>query len=157
MFERGRLSATLVSATLVSATLVSATFAISGFIVLGAMTAGIAERSDEHLGEVEYEVSCMPCHGIDGRGDGVLAKGLKHPPADLTRIAKANGGRFPADRITGIIDGRAVTAAHGERDMPAWGERYSRPYGKETRSQMESRVRRQIRALVDYLRTIQER
>ena len=36
-------------------------------------------RSDEddHLGMVEYEIACMPCHGVEGRGDGPLAHSLK--------------------------------------------------------------------------------
>ena len=31
-----------------------------------------------------FAKNCTPCHGADGRGDGVLAKTLPLPPADLT-------------------------------------------------------------------------
>jgi mono/diheme cytochrome c family protein len=31
-----------------------------------------------------YPVHCAGCHGVEGRGDGALAKGMNIPPADLT-------------------------------------------------------------------------
>jgi hypothetical protein len=61
-----------------------------------------------------------------GQGDGRLARSLNIAPADLTRIAKANGGEFPFAKVAEIIDGRAIVAAHGQREMPVWGERYRR-------------------------------
>jgi len=109
-----------------------------------------------HRGIVEYEVACMPCHGIDGRGDGRLAETLKTPPADLTRIARSNQGQFPSARIAEIIDGRALVAAHGKREMPVWGDRYSVPMRGESPATVEKRVRAQIDALIDYLKSIQE-
>jgi hypothetical protein len=62
----------------------------------------------------------MPCHGVDGHGDGRLAQALKTRPADLTRIAKANQGEFPTKKVADIIDGRAIVAMHGPREMPVW-------------------------------------
>ena len=82
-----------------------------------------AKADDPHLGIIEYEISCMPCHGIDGRGDGPHAKTLKTFPADLTQIAKRNNGEFPYKKIADIIDGRATVAVHGPREMPVWGDR----------------------------------
>ena len=29
-----------------------------------------ADAEDPHLGVIEYEISCMPCHGVEGHGDG---------------------------------------------------------------------------------------
>jgi mono/diheme cytochrome c family protein len=109
-----------------------------------------------HRGMVEYEVACMPCHGIDGRGDGRLAPTLKTRPADLTQIARSNKGRFPAARIAAIIDGRDVMAAHGQREMPIWGDRYRKPIPGEKPAMAEKRVRAQINALIDYLKSIQK-
>ena len=109
-----------------------------------------------HRGIVEYEVACMSCHGIDGRGDGPLAKKLKTPPADLTQIAKSNKGEFPSARIAEIIDGRATVAVHGKRDMPVWGDRYSAAMPGESPAMVEKRVRAQIDALIDYLKSLQE-
>ena len=33
----------------------------------------------EHLGFVEFEIACTPCHGVEGRGDGPLASSLVAP------------------------------------------------------------------------------
>ena len=35
-------------------------------------------------GKTLFQTNCMICHGTDGRGTGPAAKGLPHPPADLT-------------------------------------------------------------------------
>jgi mono/diheme cytochrome c family protein len=117
-----------------------------------------AFAEDEHSGITEYELACMPCHGIDGRGDGPRAKDLSKPPADLTRIAKANGGRFPAKTVADIIDGRSAVTGHGPRDMPVWGDRY-RVQADESESArfIDRRARGQIAALVRYLESIQEK
>jgi hypothetical protein len=122
--------------------------------LLGAGGAACAESY--HRGIVEYEVACMPCHGIDGRGDGPLAKTLKTPPADLTRITRSNRGEFPSGRVAEIIDGRAIVAAHEKRDMPIWGERYRVSIPGENPAIVERRVRAQIDALISYLKSIQE-
>jgi cytochrome c len=117
-----------------------------------------AKADDPHLGIIEYEISCMPCHGVDGHGDGRRAKSLKTVPADLTKIAKSNNGAFPAAKIAEIIDGRAIVAAHGQREMPVWGERYRMPTeANESPAEIEQRARTQIAALVRYLQTIQEK
>ena len=117
-----------------------------------------AKAEDLHLGIIEYEISCLPCHGIDGRGDGPRAKGLKTAPADLTKIAKSNKGIFPSKTIAEMIDGRAAVAAHGQREMPVWGNRYHiQVEPNETPTAIEQSVRAQIMALVRYLETIQER
>jgi hypothetical protein len=113
---------------------------------------------DPHLGIIEYEISCMPCHGADGHGDGKLAHTLKNRPADLTQITKSNDGEFPFDKVADIIDGRAIVAAHGQREMPVWGDRYRRPVeANESAAAIERRARAQIAALVRYLKTIQAR
>lgn len=117
-----------------------------------------AQAQDPHLGITEYEISCMPCHGVDGRGDGPRAKILKTAPADLTMITKSHNGVFPAKKLTEIIDGRAIVGTHGQRDMPVWGDRYSvRIEANEPTSAIDRRARAQISALVEYLRMIQEK
>ena len=110
------------------------------------------------VGIVEFEIACMPCHGIEGRGDGSLANSLKRRPADLTQIAKSNGGIFPFKKVAEIIDGRASVAAHGVRDMPVLGDRYRVVTDAgEAAAEVEQRARTQINALVEYLETIQEK
>ena len=122
------------------------------------VASGQAKAEDPHLGLTEYELSCMPCHGIDGRGDGPRAKSLKWAPADLTKIAKSNKGQFPARKLAEIIDGRAIAGAHGQREMPVWGDRYRvRTEANEPVSAIDRRARAQITALVEYFRRIQEK
>jgi hypothetical protein len=117
-----------------------------------------AKSDDPHLGIIEYEISCMPCHGIDGRGDGRLANTLKTAPADLTRIAKSNNGKFPFNKVADIIDGRAIVAAHGEREMPLWGDRYRKAVEpNEPPTKIEQSALAQMGALVRFLETIQEK
>lgn len=113
---------------------------------------------DMHFGMIEYEIACLPCHGIDGRGNGPLADRLPSRPTDLTGIAKANGGTFPAADVERIVDGRTLVDAHHQRSMPLWGERYrQRVEENETAATIEQRGRARVRALVDYLASIQER
>ena len=120
--------------------------------------AGTARAEEELSGLTEYELACMPCHGIDGHGDGPRAKEMSRPPADLTKIAKPNGGRFPAKDVAAMIDGRAAVAAHGPREMPVWGTRFrASPDTSEDAKTIETRARAQIAALVRYLEAIQEK
>ena len=123
------------------------------------LAAGISAKADDpHLGIIEYEISCMPCHGIDGRGDGPRAKTLKTFPADLTQIAKRNNGDFPYKKIADIIDGRETVAVHGPREMPVWGDRYrASAQTNETAAWIDHRVRAQIAALTKYLETLQQK
>ena len=100
----------------------------------------------------------MPCHGIEGRGDGPRANALKTAPADLTQIAKHNKGEFPNKSIVDIIDGHTTVATHGPREMPIWGDRYrASAQTNETAAWIDQRVRAQIAALVRYIETIQEK
>jgi len=64
---------------------------------------------------------CSSCHGLDARGNGIMALALKTQPADLTVLAKNNHGQFPADRVRGILNGDASFLSHGSREMPIWG------------------------------------
>lgn len=68
-----------------------------------------------------YRTWCASCHGEKGRGDGPAAAALKTRPADLTQLAKKNGGKFPTERVRSYIEGTATVSAHGSREMPVWG------------------------------------
>ena len=88
------------------------------------LASGAAAAEDMSYGEAEYLNSCAVCHGFEGKGDGPLGDELRTRPADLTTLSKRNGGQFPYYRVLAVIDGRAVVAAHGERDMPVWGMQF---------------------------------
>lgn len=137
--------------------------AAKGFAAVVACTVTVhhACAQDDEAGDdrglTEYEISCMPCHGLEGRGDGEKAAGLSKVPSDLTAIAKANGGVFPEKRVREMIDGRADVGAHGAREMPVWGERYRVSNDpSDTAKDVDKRARALIDALVRYLRSIQE-
>ena len=119
-----------------------------------------AQTAATDRGQKEYEARCSLCHGLDAKGDGVFSPALKVAPPDLTRLAKNNGGVFPAERISRVIDGRTEIVSHGPRDMPIWGERYAVdaatrfpevPYAQETF------IRARVLQLVEYLSRIQQK
>jgi mono/diheme cytochrome c family protein len=119
-----------------------------------------AQQDDEEffdLGITEYEISCMSCHGVDGRGDGPDARHLETKPPDLTQLAKTHGGVFPAERVAMFIDGRVIVATHGSREMPIWGDRYRLPVPEEKDWDTEGNARSRIEALVTFVESLQER
>jgi mono/diheme cytochrome c family protein len=126
----------------------------------------VAEMLDP--GKAEYHSSCAPCHGIDGKGNGPVSADLKVPPPDLTVLAKKNNGTFPFNSVYEIIDGRKTVMAHGTRDMPIWGDRYTPepsraliPRPSENILNLfydpEAVVRMRILAVIDYLSRIQDK
>jgi hypothetical protein len=82
-----------------------------------------------------------------------MAPYLRFRPADLTLIARRHAGRFDAGEVHRIIDGRTPVAGHGGTDMPVWGDAFKDSVDRYD----EKAVKARIRALVDYLKTIQSR
>ena len=131
------------------------------------LVSSAAYAEDDTIGADEYRISCMSCHGVGGRGNGPLAKFLTVKPTDLTSLSRNNGGQYPNLkagqypflRVYQIIDGRADVAAHGERAMPVWGNRYlaDQPGGVSSYGgDYEKMVRGRILELVYYLQSIQQ-
>lgn len=71
-------------------------------------------------GAADYAQFCVACHGASGKGDGPAAAGMKPGPADLTQLARKNGGQFPRLRVMARIDG--YTMGKTDSPMPAFGE-----------------------------------
>ena len=106
-------------------------------------------------GELEYQNYCAVCHGIDGRGQGIMSKYLTVRPADLTQIAKKNAGTFRFWQVYRTIDGREAVRGHGTRDMPVWGDRFrAQAGGNDSGSRAQAAGR--LLGLVFYLQHIQE-
>ena len=80
-----------------------------------------APQTSAASGKEMFVAYCASCHGTDAKGNGPAAAALNSKPADLTALAKNNGGKFPADRVMSILRGEATVTAHGNRDMPVWG------------------------------------
>jgi hypothetical protein len=77
-----------------------------------------------------------------------MASVLSKRPADLTLIARRNGGTFPADIVAKAIDGRSPVKGHGGGEMPVWGDAFSK-------SADPTPVAEKIARLVTYLESIQ--
>jgi hypothetical protein len=72
-------------------------------------------------GAASYKEYCTQCHGAAGLGDGPVAKLLKVPPSDLTRISQRHEGHFPTGMVRQIVLGDYEVPPHGSRDIPLWG------------------------------------
>ena len=87
--------------------------ALSGMLLLAACVPG-QTPSKPTSGAADFNELCAPCHGVTGKGDGELASGLAHRPADLTRISARHGGVFPMafvmSKIWGYSHGEAPSA-----------------------------------------------
>ncbi|MBN2907865.1 MAG: c-type cytochrome [Rhodobacteraceae bacterium] len=132
----------------------------SALVVVALLLPPVAQAQQMTLGEAEFVNSCAQCHGLSGTGDGVLAGYLNTPLPDLTGLQAANGGVFPVSYIYRVIEGGATVGAHGTREMPAWGQRYSydanRVLGMEhSEAEMGGFVRGRILALIEYIASIQ--
>jgi mono/diheme cytochrome c family protein len=95
---------------------------------------------------------CAGCHGVDGKGQGPVAKNLCEPLPDLTAIQRKEG-KFPGTKIKLLIAGEVgetEMTAHGTREMPVWGRVF-----REARGQDRSRL--DVYALTKYIESIQEK
>jgi mono/diheme cytochrome c family protein len=106
----------------------------------------------EGNGALLYRVHCQSCHGETGQGPEAGTRFMLTRPPDLTTIATRNRGRFPAEEIERIIDGRHRPPGNEDSSMPCWGLAFQQP-GLDTDQQDE--VDDRIRDLVSYLRSIQ--
>jgi mono/diheme cytochrome c family protein len=102
-------------------------------------------------GSAIFKVYCAVCHGKEGKGDGPLAGSLRFAPADLTLLAKRNGGVYSSEQVFRIIDGRKTVKGHGGPDMPIWGDAFK----GSAEGYSEEKVKVRIDALVDFLKSIQ--
>ena len=93
---------------------------------------------------------CAVCHGKDGKGAGPAASAMKAAPADLTELAKKNGGTYPSAHVASVIRGQATLPSHGSEDMPVWGPLFS-----SISQGHESQVQQRIANLVAYVGTLQ--
>ena len=104
-------------------------------------------------GRAMYLRYCGACHGPSGHGDGIAGTFMRPKPADLTELAKQNKGEFPFLRVMGVIDGRDSVRAHGDPQMPVWGEVFAdqASWAMDRRAE----VRGKLMVITDYLRSIQ--
>jgi mono/diheme cytochrome c family protein len=101
-------------------------------------------------GEEMFINYCASCHGKSGKGDGPAAAALKLAPANLTELGKKNGGKYPAMRVTTVLNGQANLAAHGNTEMPVWGAVFRKMSGGR-----EAEVQQRIANLNHYVESLQ--
>jgi mono/diheme cytochrome c family protein len=121
--------------------------------VMVGVPAGAVET--DNPGKALYLRYCGACHGPGGKGDGIAGTFMRSKPTDLTEIAKKSGGDFPFAHVTKVIDGRNTVRAHGDPDMPVWGEVFEDQRSWDVMRRAETRGK--IMVITDYLRSIQEK
>lgn len=127
----------------------------ASWVLLALLSSTSFAQGRVDFGKSEYESGCASCHGASGKGDGSMRSHLTKAPSDLTTLAKRNGGVFPVQRISEMIDGRSavVIGSHGVREMPVWGN----VYRSEDTQPRDLHARNRINALIDYLARMQEK
>ena len=132
-----------------------ATIALAALLLVAPLAATPAAAQSEGRqrvtgGEI-FRTYCATCHGPTGRGDGPLAGSMRRRPADLTEIAKRNGGEYPSDVVFRTIDGKEPVRGHGGPDMPVWGDAFARSHDGGDAATVKER----IESLVEHIRTLQ--
>jgi len=127
-------------------------------IVLGAalsiaLALGAPALAADDLGARLYFNHCAACHGDNGEGTGPVAASMRVTVPNLRTLAARNGGMFPADAVRAYVDGRNIPAAHGDRQMPIWGDVFR---GVDQDAD-DRTVRRRIAAIVDFISLLQYR
>jgi mono/diheme cytochrome c family protein len=132
--------------------------AVAGALItlVAATTDGAAQNSQnpsqpQVSGSLLFTNYCATCHGQRATGDGPLAAHLRKQPANLTLLARRNGGVFSPEMVARIIDGRKPLTGHGGGDMPAWGDAFAKS------AENSENTAGKINALVRYLETLQQK
>ncbi|MDT8283459.1 MAG: c-type cytochrome [Gammaproteobacteria bacterium] len=105
------------------------------FMPLLTSAAVVASESDDNAdlpaayeGRRLYVSYCLLCHGVDGKGDGPLAKAMKIHPADLTTTVRSRSDTILIKIITG--EGRQTITGRDRHNllsdaMPEWRDVFS--------------------------------
>jgi mono/diheme cytochrome c family protein len=120
-------------------------------LVSGSATGWAAEG--ENQGRTVYLRYCGACHGPQGHGDGIAGTFMTPKPVDLTRIATKHDGKFPFQGTMHVIDGTDNVRAHGDPDMPVWGEVWKTQAGSAAAGRAE--VKGKLMLITEYLQSIQ--
>lgn len=119
------------------------------------LSASLPLAADESsLGKQMYLRYCSSCHGKAGKGAGAVAPFLKIAPPDLTQLANKNHGIYPIDQVMASIDGRRLLRGHGEREMPVWGQVFSKEFEEGRYPELSTLLKAKM--IAEYLATIQD-
>jgi mono/diheme cytochrome c family protein len=118
------------------------------FLIIGKVEAAETDQSKQVF--IQY---CASCHGKDARGNGPVSPYLKIKAADLTLLKKKNQGIYPMAKVMSAIDGSRAVRAHGDREMPVWGEIFRKEAESAKYTELTSLLK--IKIIAEYLATIQ--
>ena len=90
------------------------------YMLLAVLALAACVEEEPVDGRTAYLDNCAACHGVDGTGNGPVARDLGVVPPDLTTISARNGGIFPRDAVMSAIDGYNA-ADHLSGVMPEFG------------------------------------
>lgn len=121
-------------------------------IILAALSGATWAGEADH-GRQQYLRFCASCHGIDGKGTGIVAKHLAVKTTDLTLLKKNNKGVYPMEHVISAIDGTRVVRTHGEEDMPVWGEVFEK-YDKKAKDP-KAAAHLKVKVIAEYVSTLQ--
>jgi len=110
--------------------------------------------AESNSGKQMYLQYCSSCHGKDAKGDGTVSRDLKVRVPDLTGLAKKNRGVYPLDNVMATIDGRRAVRAHGEGDMPVWGERFRSESEGKKYPELTSLIKSKV--IAEYVASLQK-
>ena len=135
---------------------------VTGILLLASANTvfAVEDIGTTSIGKMEFQKNCASCHGKGGKGDGPFVEFLKETPSDLTVLSKNNAGIFPQAMIYDYIRDPEKVRAHGNKEMPVWGDRYSQEIIEQfgpMYSGPGSSVNERILELVFYLGTIQQK
>jgi cytochrome c len=89
--------------------------ALAVFFIAGVFERPAAQEMEVVTGgEIEYQNNCAVCHGVNGRGDGIMRRFLTIPPSNLTQLAKKMVANSRSGRSTArsmVVRTFAATAA----------------------------------------------
>jgi mono/diheme cytochrome c family protein len=97
-----------------------------------------AAKTPASDGKQMYVSYCAPCHGVDGRGQGPVAKALVAKPSDLSLLSKNNHGKYPAIHVLAVLQFGSPMEAHGTKNMPIWGPTFAAMEDRETSVDVKS-------------------
>ena len=113
----------------------------------------LAWGAEVDQGQKLYLQYCSSCHGIDGRGNGTVTPYLKLKVPDLSLLKKHHKGIYPLSDVMTAIDGSRAVRAHGDRQMPVWGEQFRKEAEKEKYTELTSLLKAKV--IAEYVATLQ--
>lgn len=111
--------------------------------------------AEPDAGKQLYLRYCSSCHGPGGKGNGPVSRDLKVRVPDLTNLAQKNRGIYPLDNVMAAIDGRRVVRAHGDREMPVWGETFRSEAEGKKYPELTTLLKAQL--IAEYVGTLQKK